>query len=289
MELRLLQYFLTVVREENISRAAEILHITQPTLSRGIQRLEEELGAQLFIRGRRITLTDAGVMLRRRAEEVAALVDKIDAEFEEKRELAGVISIGTGGFKAFGSLPRAMAGFRARWPRVRFRIHTNSSEYIKERIEQGLLDFALLMEPVDVSKFDYVRLPGAERWGLLVPAGSPLASRAGVSADDLRGLPLITADRPSVQRELESRLGISFSELEIFATYNIITSAAEIVAAGAACALTIEGVVSLFDPAKVVFVPLEPEISMSAVLAWKKFQPNFGAAGAFLDYLKSMR
>ena len=184
MELRLLQYFLTVVREENISRAAEILHITQPTLSRGIQRLEEELGAQLFIRGRRITLTDAGVMLRRRAEEVAALVDKIDAEFEEKRELAGVISIGTGGFKAFGSLPRAMAGFRARWPRVRFRIHTNSSEYIKERIEQGLLDFALLMEPVDVSKFDYVRLPGAERWGLLVPAGSPLASRAGVSADD---------------------------------------------------------------------------------------------------------
>ena len=104
-----------------------------------------------------------------------------------------------------------------------------------------------------------------------------------MSADDLRGLPLVTADRPSVQRELESRLGIPFSELEIFATYNIITSAAEIVAAGAACALTIEGVVSLFDPAKVVFVPLEPEISMSAVLAWNKFQPNFGAAGAFLD------
>ncbi|HIT04553.1 MAG TPA: LysR family transcriptional regulator [Candidatus Caccocola faecipullorum] len=289
MELRLLQYFLTVVREENISRAAELLHITQPTLSRGIQKLEEELGAQLFIRGRRITLTDAGVMLRRRAEEVAALVDKIDAEFEEKRELAGVISIGTGGFKAFGALPRAMEGFRARWPRVRFRIHTNSSEYIKERIEQGLLDFALLMEPVDVSKFDYVRLPGRERWGLLVSAGNPLASRASVSADGLRGLPLITTDRLPVQRELESRLGINFSELEIFATYNIITSAAEIVAAGAACALTIEGVVSLFDPAKVVFVPLEPELSMAAVLAWKKFQPNFGAAGAFLDYLKSMQ
>ena len=289
MELRLLQYFLTVVREENISRAAELLYITQPTLSRGIQRLEEELGAQLFIRGRRITLTDAGVMLRRRAEEVASLVDRIEAEFEEKKELAGVISIGTGGFRAFGALPRAMAGFRARWPRVRFRIHTNSSEYIKERIEQGLLDFALLMEPVDVSRFDYIRVTGAERWGLLVPAGSALASRASVSAGDLRGLPLVTADRPSVQSELESRLGISFSELEIFATYNIITSAAEIVASGAACALTIEGVVSLFDPAKVVFVPLEPEISMTAVLAWKKFQPNFGVAGAFLEYFKSMQ
>ena len=289
MELRLLQYFLTVVREENISRAAELLHITQPTLSRGIQRLEEELGAQLFIRGRRITLTDAGVMLRRRAEEVASLVDRIEAEFEEKKELAGVISIGTGGFRAFGALPRAMAGFRARWPRVRFRIHTNSSEYIKERIEQGLLDFALLMEPVDVSRFDYIRVPGAARWGLLVPAGSALASRASVSAGDLQGLPLVTADRPSVQSELESRLGISFSELEIFATYNIITSAAEIVASGAACALTIEGVVSLFDPAKAVFVPLEPEISMTAVLAWKKFQPNFGAAGAFLEYFKTMQ
>lgn len=288
MELRLLQYFLTVVREENISRAAEILHVTQPALSRQMLRLEKELGARLFVRGRRLTLTDAGVMLRRRAEEVAVLVDKIETEFEEKKELAGVISIGTGGLRAFRELSRAMEGFRARWPKVRFRLHTNSAEYIKERIEQGLLDFALLMEPVDVSKFDYIRMPGKERWGLLVPAGSALASRAYVTSGDLRGLPLVTTDRLSVQKEFEGRFGVLFSELDVLATYNIITSAAEIVACGAASALTIEGVVSMFDREKAVFVPFVPEFSMTAVFAWKKFQPNFGAAGAFLDYFKSM-
>ena len=140
MEFKTLQYFLAVVREENISRAAEVLHITQPALSRYMSQLEEELGTQLFIRGRHLTLTDAGVMLRQRAEEVVSLMDKIESEFEEQSQISGIISIGTGGLNASRMLPPIIEKFRQKYPKVQFRLYTNSAEHIKERIEQGLLD-----------------------------------------------------------------------------------------------------------------------------------------------------
>lgn len=289
MELRVLQYFLAVVREENISRAADVLHVTQPTLSRQIAQLEEELGAQLFVRGRRLTLTDAGVMLRRRAEEVVSLMDKIESEFEQQSEMGGVISIGSGGLLAAQMIPPVVESFRKKYPNVQFQFYTNSADHIKERLDQGLLDFGLLMEPVDITKYDYIRIKEKEKWGLFMNAAHPLAAKEYITRDDLAGQPLIMPNRVSLQKELETWLGSSLSELDAFATCNLITNTAVFVKAGIASILTIEGAVNMFKEEEVVFRPLYPEMSMTSVFAWKKFQPNFGAAGKFLEHFKNMQ
>lgn len=287
MELRLLQYFLAVVREENISRAADVLHVTQPTLSRQMAQLEKTLGATLFVRGRRFELTDAGVMLKHRAEEVVGLMTKIEDEFSHQREVGGVISIGSGGLYAMHILPPIMASFRELYPKVTFSLYTNNADYIKERLEQGLLDFGLLLEPVDVSKFDYLRMADRERWGVFMRKDHPLAAKEYIVKDDLKGEPLITSDRLFVQKELEAWFGDMYSELDIFATYNIITNAVNIVADGIASALTIEGAVRQFCSDRFVFKSLSPELSMSSVFVWKKFRSGFSAAGAFLDHFKT--
>lgn len=289
MEFKTLRYFLAVVREENISRAAEVLHITQPALSRYMSQLEEELGTQLFIRGRHLTLTDAGVMLRQRAEEVVSLMNKIESEFEEQSEIGGIISIGTGGLNASHILPPIIEKFSQKYPKVQFHIYTNSAEHIKERIEQGLLDFGLLMEPIDVSKYDYIRMKEREKWGLLMRRDSPLAEKSCIAKEDLYGIPIMTTDRVSVQKEFENWFGDGIEKLNVCMTFNIITNAIMFVGSGLVYALTIEGAVDSVDREQLVFRPLYPELSASSVLVWKKFHPNFGAAGRFLELLKSMQ
>ena len=288
MEIRLLRYFLAVVREENISRAAEMLHVTQPTLSRQMTQLEEEVGTQLFVRGKHLQLTDAGIMLRRRAEEVVQLMEKIEDEFQEQEDVAGVISIGSGGLYSAYVLPEIMAGFRKKYPKVQYEFYTNNADDVKERLDRGLLDFGLLLEPIDVGKYDYIRMKDKERWGVLMRVDHPLARKEALTAEDVRSLPLITTNRISLQKELENWLGTSPEQLDIFATYNIITNVALLVDSGAACALTIEGAVRLFEGGSMTFRPLFPELSMTSVLAWKKFNPIFGAAGRFLEYFKSI-
>ena len=289
MKLRALQYFLVVVREENISRAADVLHITQPTLSRQMAQLEEKLGVQLFVRGKHLQLTDTGVMLRRRAEEVVTLMSKIESEIEQQSEIGGIISIGSGGLLATQHLGKVMKSFRQKYPKVQYQLYTNSAEYVKERLEQGLLDFGFLMEAIDVTKFDYIRMKSKERWGLFLNANHPLAKKDFIMKNDLIDIPLIVTDRLSLQKELQNWMRADFSCLNIFATHNIITNVVSLVDSGVASALTIEDSVNFFDSRRIVFRPLYPELSMNSVLARKKFQPNFGAAGKFLEYLKSMR
>lgn len=288
MELRILQYFLAVIQEENISKAAETLHITQPTLSRQLQQLEEELGVKLFQRGKHLTLTNEGILLKRRAEEVVALMHKIDDEFEKKGEISGEISIGTGGLFASHKLAEVISDFHQKYPKVKFQIYTNSADNIKERIEQGLLDFGLLLEPVDITKFDYIRTKEKERWGVFMHRNHPLATKPYITKDDLKDIPLVISDRLPVQNKVEQWLQQPLSSLDIIATYNIITNVAMLISKNVASALTIEGAVTLFDHAEMVFKPLYPELTMSSVLAWKKYQPNFTVANVFLEYYKSM-
>ncbi len=288
MELRLLEYFLAVVREENISRAAEVLHVTQPTLSRQMKELEDELNTTLFIRGKRLTLTDSGVMLRRRAEEVVTLMHKIDSEFREQEEISGIISVGSGGLMAAKVLPELIGHFRERYPLVSFEIITGNADNIKERLEHGLLDFGFLLEPVDVEKFDYLRMKVREKWGVLLPAGHPLSAAPSVTREQLKGLPLVVTSRTALRGEIEGWLGYPVSELDIVATHNLINNAAPLTERGIACVLTIEGAVDMFDPARFAFRPLSPGLSMTSVLAWKKLSPYSGAAGKFLEYIKSI-
>ena len=288
MELRLLEYFLTVVREENISRAAEVLHVTQPTLSRQMKELEDELHTTLFIRGKRLTLTDSGVMLRRRAEEVVTLMKKIGSDFQEQEEISGIISVGSGGLKAAEVLPELISHFRERYPLVCFDILTGTADRVKEKLEHGLLDFGILLEPVDIEKFDYIRLPAKETWGLLMPADHPLAKEKAITRKQLKGLSLVVTSRTALKSEIEEWLRCSVSELAIVATMNLINNVAPLAERGIACVLTIEGAVDLFDPAKLTFRPLTPELSFSSVLAWKKLCPYSGAAGKFWEYIKSV-
>lgn len=289
MELRVLRYFLAVVREENISRAAQLLHMTQPTLSRQLSQLEEELNAQLFIRGKRLVLTDAGMMLRRRAEEVVQIVDKIEGEFQERADVTGIITIGCGGQSSVALLMKCLADFHQCYPKIQYDIYTNNADNIKEKLEHGLLDFGVLLEPVDIAKYDYIRMKEKDRWGLLMRADSELAEKPFITQEDLHTIPLIMTNRQSLQKEIKNWLGRELESLYIFATYNIITNVATLVDDGTAYALTIDGAVNLYDQERLVFRPLYPELSMTSVLAWKKFNPVFGAAGQFLEYFKTIR
>lgn len=289
MELRLLEYFLTVVREENISKAAEVLHVTQPTLSRQMKELEDELNTTLFIRGKRLTLTDSGVMLRRRAEEVVSLMNKMDSEFREQEEISGVISVGSGGLMAAKILPELIEHFRERYPLVSFDIITGNADLIKERLEHGLLDFGILLEPVDIEKFDYLRLPTKEVWGVLFPADHKFACEQAITRKQLKELPLVLTSRTALRSEIEEWLRYPVSELDVIATMNLIDNVAPLAERGIACVLTIEGAVELFDPVRFAFRPLTPELSMTSVLAWKKLSPYSGAAGKFLEYIKTYK
>lgn len=287
MDLRLLNYFLAVVREENISRAADILHITQPTLSRQMAQLEEIMGKELFVRGKYLRLTEAGMVLRYRAEEVVQLMDKIKGDLTAQEELAGTISIGCGGQKAVAFLLECLDEFHEIHPKVSYDIFTNNADNIKEKLEQGILDFGVLLEPVDIAQFDYIRLHEQDRWGIFMQSGSPLAAKNEVEIADLHDIPIITTNRQSVSKEIRQWFGADFEKLMVKATYNVITNVASLVAEGRAYALTIDGAVSLYDPTRLVFRPLRPKLTMSSVLAWKKFKPGYGLAGKFLEYFQA--
>ena len=288
MELRVLRYFLTVVREENITRAADILHITQPALSRQLTALEDELNCQLMIRGKRkVTLTEAGLLLRRRAEELVELADKTEREFAAGgEEAAGEISIGSAESSASQLLPRLLAPFIQEHPLVRFHLVSGNADQIKDQLDQGLLDVGLLLEPVEVEKYEFLRLRQTERWGILLRPEDPLAEKESVTPEDVSSLPLLISRRALLQKELASWFGGEFEHLHILATHNLIGNAVHFVEYGLGYAVTIEGAVSTFDPSRVCFRPFAPELTARDVLVWKKYQAFNPLLTQFLNHVK---
>ncbi len=214
MEIRVLRYFLTVVREEGINRAAEALHIEQPTLSRQLFQLEREVGVKLFNRGaKKITLTNEGILLRRRAEEILALVDRTEQELiEQDEQVEGRVVIGGGELAAMQELPKIISSFREKYPLVTFDIFTGNADVVKEQMEKGLIDIGVLLEPIDIEKFDFIRLKGKEQWGVLMRPDDPLAEKEVITAKDLENTSLIIPRRKNVQNELTNWLGYSFRE-----------------------------------------------------------------------------
>ena len=286
MEIRVLKYFLTVAREETITKAAEVLHITQPTLSRQLSSLEEETGVQLFKRGiRKITLTNEGFLLRRRAEEIIELVDKTSQELLEQDELVeGTITIGSGELGAMETVARLCGTFREKYPRVRFDIYTATADVVKERIERGATDIGLLLEPIDMEKFEFIRMPEKERWVVLMRADDKLAQCDGITAKQLEKLPLIIPRRLSVQGELANWFGRKFNNLEIAYTCNLTTNIALVVQEGYGYAVVIEGSLPFWDKSKVVAKPLSPALSATTVLAWKRNQPSSHVVKKFIEH-----
>lgn len=288
MEIRVLRYFLAVVREEGINRAAEVLHITQPTLSRQLSQLEEEVGVKLFHRGaKKITLTNEGILLRRRAEEILALVDRTEQELVEQDELVeGRIVIGGGELAAMQELPEIIQTFREKYPLVTFDIFTGNADLVKEQMEKGLIDIGVLLEPIDMEKFDFIRLKGKEQWVVLMRSDDPLAEKEFISAKDLENAPLILPRRTNVQNELVNWLGDSFQESQVLFTSNLSTNGALMVQKGLAYSLVIEGSVPFWDKEKITFRPLSPELTANSVLAWKKQQPFSPAATKFIQHMR---
>lgn len=285
MEIRVLRYFLMVAREENITKAANLLHLTQPTLSRQLMQLEEELGVTLFRRSKhRIILTEDGMLLRRRAEEIVSLAEKTRDDLRHKQDhLAGTIAVGSGELQSSRFLTQLIAAFQKENPLVSFRIYSGNSDNIKERIERGLLDIGLLQEPVDIAKYHFVRTPVQEQWGVLVRADAELAAKDRVSPADLAGLPLILPNRENVQNELLNWFGSLAGKLRITATGNLLYNLASLARDSGSCVLTLN-LACHYDGLR--FIPLAPELESGTVLVWKKAQTFSPAAAAFIAYSK---
>ena len=286
MELRVLRYFLAVAREENITKAAALLHVTQPTLSRQLMQLERELGVTLFRRSQyRIILTDDGMLLRRRAQEIVELADKTERELQHTAsELTGEIAIGCGESAGMTFLSRHIREFRKLHPQVQFRIYSANADDIKERIEKGLLDMGLLTEPVDIGRYAFLRTPQKDRWGILVPREHPLAQKDSVATGDLLTMPLIVSGRDTVRNELASWFGDAYDKIEVAATYNLILNAANMVENGVGAALCFD-LDNISDA--LAFVPLSPTLESGTVLAWKKDQSCSAASEHFLQCVKN--
>lgn len=286
MEIRVLKYFLVVAREENITRAANLLHLTQPTLSRQLMQLEEELDVQLFRRSRhRIILTEEGMLLRRRAEEIVALADKTQEDFMHKHdELAGVIAIGSGELRSSEYLAHLIAGFQKDNPLVQFTFYSGNSDNIKERLERGVLDVGLLQEPVDISKYSFLRTPIQEQWGVFISENSPLATKQSLTPEDLVHMPIIMPDRENIRSELLNWFGSYGEDLQITATGNLAYNLAILARENNSCVFALD--LACQYPG-LRFIPLSPSVTSGTVLVWKKTQIFSSAVNAFLTYLEN--
>lgn len=289
MELRVLRYFLAVAREESISAAADFLHITQPTLSRQLMELEEELGKQLLIRGKRnrkIILTEDGMRLRKRAEEIIELADKTESEFlAEGRDITGDVYIGCGESDAMHIIAKTAVNLRQKYPDIRFHLYSGNAEDVSERMEKGLLDFGVFITSDSLDKYDYLKLPDYDIWGVIMPKGDKLAAKEYITPEDLNGLPLIIS-RQAIQ-EITAWGKQHKINLNVAGTYNLIFNASILTEENFGYALAIDKLVNTGEGSKLCFRPLQPELKVNLSIAWKKYQIFSKAAQKFLEYLKT--
>ncbi len=293
MELRVLQYFLAVAREQNISAAAESLHLSQPTLSTQLKALEEELGKQLLIRGtkgsRKVLLTEDGMILRKRAEEIISLVKRTENEISRSDEaVVGDVYIGTGETDTVRLFARAAKQLQAQCPDIHYHLSSGNAEYVLEYLDRGLIDFGLLFGTVDTQKYDAIPLPIRDTWGVLMRRDSPLARKEAVTPEDLWDKPLIISRQRGDDQYLAQWMKKEFSSLHIVATYNLIFNASLLVDEGLGYALGLDKLINT-DGSSLCFRPLSPALEASACIVWKKYQIFSRPARVFLDCLQKLQ
>lgn len=284
MEIRVLQYFLAVAREQSISAAAEALHLSQPTLSRQLKDLEDELGKPLMIRGnRRITLTEEGMLLRKRAQEIVDLVLKTENELTVPEEIiSGDIYIGAGETDSMRLLVQAAKNLQQDFPQIHYHLSSGDACDILEDLDKGLLDFALVLGDVNLAKYNTLPLPMRDTWGILMRCDSPLAEKKTLTVEDLMGLPLIVSRQLSCSGELIKLLGDQAEHLNILATYNLIYNGSLMVDEGLGYALTLDKLISMTGNSSLCFRPLMPKKEIGMRLVWKRYQVFSKAAEQFL-------
>ena len=287
MELRVLQYFLAVAREQSISAAAQSLHLTQPTLSRQLKELEETLGKQLMIRGgRTITLTEEGLHLRKRAQEILDLVGRTEKEIMQSQEtVSGEIYIGTGETDGVRQIARVARSLQERYPAVQFHIVSDDAADVCEQLDKGLLDFGMLLGDINKMKYHYLELPMRDTWGVLMRRDSPLAKKSSVTPEDLWDQPLILSRQVDNKGGLYRWLRREPSELHTVATYNLIFNASLMVDEGMGYAFALDKLINTTDKS-LCFRPLEPRLELGMYLVWKKSQLFSKPAELFLHQLQ---
>lgn len=289
MDIRVLQYFLAVAREESITKAAETLHMTQPPLSRQLKDLEKEVGKQLLIRGsKRVTLTEDGMLLRKRAEEMVELMEKTKAELSTSNEImSGDIYMGSGETEAVSTIAKVAKSLQEKYPFIRYHIYSGDAEHITERLDKGLIDFGLLVEPFDIVKYDYVRLPVKDTWGVLMRKDSPLAEKEYIVAEDLWNQPLIISHQTSISNQMIAWLRRDISKLNIVATYDLVYNASRFVKMGFGYVIALDKLINTTGESELCFRPLYPASEAGLCIVWKKYQVFSRAAEQFLKQIQS--
>ena len=288
MEIRVLRYFLETAREGNMTRAAERLFISQPTMSKQLKELERELGAKLFIRSNySIRLTAAGMLLRDRAEDILSLVDKTEAEFKSLEETnSGDIFVGAPESEAMSLFAEAVHSLQKNYPRIRCNIYSGNLSNVCERLDKGLLDFAIVMSYVALSKYNYLELPMKDTWGILMPKDDPLAGKKEFTVSDLDKLPLICS-RQWIDQESPRWLGSAVKEMNIVATYNLVYNGSVMVRAGMGYAVVLDKLVSTGEESDLTFIPLSGVPQTEMYVIWRKYQTFTPIANLLLQELKA--
>ena len=289
MDIRVLQYFLAVAREESITRAAETLRMTQPPLSRHLKDLEDELGKKLLIRGsKKVTLTEDGMLLRKRAEEMIDLMEKTKAELTSSDEnISGEIYIGGGETDAVSLFAQTAGKLQKKYPQIHYHIYSGDAEIVMEKLDKGLIDFGLLVGPVDVSRYDYMRLPISDIWGVLMRKDAPLAEKDVIRAEDLWDKPLILSHQAYSGSDISVWLGRDAHRLNVVMTYNLIYNAAHFVKTGFGYAITLDKLINTTGDSELRFRPLYPTLEAGLCIVWKKYQVFSRASKLFLNQLRA--
>ncbi|OUQ08483.1 LysR family transcriptional regulator [Erysipelatoclostridium sp. An15] len=273
MEIRVLRYFLAIAREENMTRAAKYLHVTQPTLSKQIKQLEEEIGKKLFIRSNySIKLTDEGLLLRKRAEDILSMVDKTMEEFQALDDITGGdIYIGAAESESFSYFATVAKDLQLQYPNVKFHLYSGNTEVIAERLDRGLLDFAIIVQEVDLSKYNYIKIPTSDTWGVIMRKDSPLAKKEYITIEDLIDLPLIVS-RQGITEDYPKLFKEKLDQLHIVATFDLIYNASIMVKEGFGYALSFDKIVDTSENSELCFRVLKPELKTNMYIIWKKYQ-----------------
>ena len=287
MEIRVLRYFLEVAREGSVTHAAERLHISQPTLSKQLKDLEAELGKKLFVRSSfSVRLTDEGMLLRKRAEDILDMVDKTTDEFKALGQITGGdIRIGCAESDSMKHLARRIKAVQERYPGIRVHLYSGDTEDLAERLDRGLLDFAVIAQAVDLSKYNYLELPGADIWGVIMRKDAPLARREAVCIDDLLDLPLIVS-RQGLREDIPRLFGEKADRLNVTATLNLAYNGSVLAREGLGYVLTFDKLVDTSRESRLCFRPLFPRLVTRLYIIWKKYQVFSPAAEVLLNEMK---
>lgn len=288
MEIRELKYFLTIAREQSISKAAEFLYMTQPSLSRQMQNLEKEIGKQLFVRGnKKITLTETGILLRKRAEEMLSLYEKTQAELSAPPEsISGDIYIGGGESYAVETVAKAAKELYTENPDITFHFFSGDACDVNEKLSKGIIDFGILVEPADLSKYDFIRLPQKDTWGVLMRKDSPLAEKEFITPEDLHDVPIIPSKQTMERNELFDWFQKDARSMKVVATYNLLYNASILAKEGLGYVFGLNRLINTTGDSELCFRPLKPKIETSLAVVWKKYQVFSKAAERFLEKLR---